>query len=323
MGKIRSTKRVRGMNQVSTGGVHMGASTSAGDSGLLSAGDIWAPERAAGAHAVEKPLWKARVAGRSAIPGMSLITVHGSTIEPIDAPDAMDFEATLPNADEDDSQPDAAGAAAAPAPRASTKLARRKAKQKGFLLKLNTLHSSKQRHQEIARKKANPPVVVGDVTGLFAELDEIAAGGAAKSKKSKKMPVPAGMTRKIAGAIKARIAEKVKRTTSKKGRQAALVVETAVFKATLSHPQFRMKPTATITEHIRNSVRSDRATAEGLAAATAAAAPAAVITAVATSTKGTKGTASAARSSTFKEKARLHGRLKKSGNGKRRGAAKT
>lgn len=265
--------------------------------------DIWAPDRAAGPAAGSSSLPPLMMKGgrRSAIPGMSLRTVSGASVDPEEAPEAMEFEALTPL--EEPASDDGPHAATTSAARTGTKLERRKQKREEFLKKLNTLHSNKRRHQEIARKKANPPVVVGDVTGLFEQLDEIAAGSVADAAASKKEPIPAGMTRKTASAVKARMAEKVKRTTSKKGRKAALATESVAFKATLSHPQFRMKPAETIAEHLRNSIRAEKA------ALAAAGGTPAETTEPKAAAKGAPG----GRTSIFKEKARLHGKLGKGG----------
>jgi hypothetical protein len=249
--------------------------------------DVWAPERAAGAASgaavagFGEGFMGASVgqyggvgggagASRSSIPGMKVMTIAGGTLDPLEAPEAMDLDGGIASAAAD-SASRAAAAAAAKADkleeRPATKLARRKQKKLDFVAKLTGLRDAKAKHADVAKRRANPPVLVGDVTGLQAELEGIARDAAARPQKVAKVPAPAGMTPKAARALKAEVDAKVKLTMSKKGRRAALATETAAFRATLAHPQFRARPAATIAEHLKNAMLAERSAIEGLAAA--------------------------------------------------------
>lgn len=298
MGKVRAAKHVRSANSVTStaplpafGAAQRRKAAMAGsDVGLLSSPshallhDVWAPERAAGAAgdghgalgigggaAASPSLASAQRLGgaRGAIPGMSLLTVSGAALDPSEAPEAMDLDAENASAAAISTARSAAAAEAEedkPA-RPPTKLARRKAKKEAFVAKLTGLRDSKAKHADVAKRRANPPVLVGDVTGLQAELEGIAREAASRPQKAAKVPVPAGMTPKGARALKAQVDEKVKRTVSKKGRRAALAAEMAAFKSTLAHPQFRASPAATIAEHLKNAMLAEKAAIVGLAAA--------------------------------------------------------
>lgn len=295
MGKVRAAKHVRSAHPVTATaplpafGATQRRKAAGSDVGLLSSPsrallhDVWAPERAAGGagdgHGVlgiggAAPSSLASSAQRlggalGAIPGMSLLTVSGATLDPSEAPEAMDLDAENASAAAISTARSAAAAEAEeekPA-RPPTKLARRKAKKAAFVAKLTGLRDSKAKHADVAKRRANPPVLVGDVTGLQAELEGIAREAASRPQKAAKVPVPAGMTPKGARALKAQIDEKVKRTVSKKGRRAALAAEMSAFKSTLAHPQFRASPAATIAEHLKNAMLAEKAAVLGLAAA--------------------------------------------------------
>eukprot|EP00038_Savillea_parva_P017539 m.20694 g.20694 ORF g.20694 m.20694 type:complete len:417 (-) comp3818_c0_seq1:86-1336(-) len=340
------------------------SSAPAGMSGALSTAGFLAPPPSLSSGK--------RFAMPATIPGMSIVTASGKKVAATDAPVAMEFEtvnlgddgaaagggsggstltgaggkaAVAAAASGTRSAVAAAGTVAAVAesdkkPRASTKLERRKQKRDAFLTKLNVLHSSKARHAAIARKKANPHVVVGDVTGLVAELDEIHAAAvpataalaratAASSAASTTTPSvrrpSGGVMRKAFDAAKSQVAATTKRTTSKKGRRAALLTESAAFKQTLAHPQFRMQPAATIAEHLRNSMRAEKAAVEGLVAAgveldlprsSAATSKKITLGESGRNTKGAggaKGAGQGTRTASFKAKAHQHGKMGKGG----------
>eukprot|EP00039_Didymoeca_costata_P002498 m.60593 g.60593 ORF g.60593 m.60593 type:complete len:280 (+) comp11334_c0_seq3:267-1106(+) len=122
------------------------------------------------------------------------------------------------------------------------KLDKRKKRHTAFLKKLHAGHELRKKEKEKARKKANPPVIVGDLTELQDALQDAATQETTSPKKNKNN--------------KDKVQQLNKRVKSKKGRSRALESEAANFKSVLSDQKFKTNPTAAITEHLRNAIKN-------------------------------------------------------------------
>jgi len=129
--------------------------------------------------------------------------------------------------------------------RKETKRLRRRAQ---FISKLSIVDAHEKKKKALAWKKKNPPVLVGDLTGLQAALEdavpdaEIAAGKQADAEARQAKPPP----------------PRAPAMTSTRARKDNLKLESANMQAVLSHPQFRINATATIKEHLKNAIAAER-----------------------------------------------------------------
>jgi len=149
-----------------------------------------------------------------------------------------------------------------------TKNGRRLQRREQFIQKLEGLHKSKRKHQMIAKKKANPPALVGDLTELQSELEAI--GG---RKKASKAMVPDGLAKKTLTTMKTADKKATQRVTSKRGRQHTLMMEANNFKNVLSNAQFKINPAATVKTHLKNSLVADRKIVDALGLAMGSSVP--------------------------------------------------
>lgn len=122
---------------------------------------------------------------------------------------------------------------------------KRKQRRERFLNKLDAIHAHERKKKELARKKANPPALVGDLTTLHAELDAL------------RDTAPTG--RKARGSERKQPKDEVRQAVvSRARRRHALAVESKNLQAVLQHPQFKINAAATIKEHIKNSLAAER-----------------------------------------------------------------